>query len=94
MAGVPFTTVAPIFSEWLEVHRPERKQKVLELIRSIRGGKLNDPNFTSRFRGEGPVAENLRQMFEIYSRKEGFNKEKYDLSSAHFSRPGDQLSLI
>jgi len=86
--------VAPIFEEWLSVHRPERKEKILELIRDIRGGKMNDPRFGSRFKGEGPVAANLRQMFEIYARKEGFNLKRKPLSSAHFCRPGDQLSLL
>lgn len=87
--------VAPIFEEWLSVHRPERKEKVLSLIRDIRGGKLNESQFGARFRGQGAVAENLRQMFEIYRRKAGFEKRDHKkLSSAHFSRPGDQLSLL
>jgi DNA repair photolyase len=86
--------VLPIFSDWLERHRPERKEKVLGLIRDIRGGKMNDSNFGSRMKGEGPVAENLSQMFKIYSRREGLNEKDFELSTAHFSRPGDQLSLL
>jgi DNA repair photolyase len=86
--------VAPLFEEWLSVHRPERKAKVLSLIRDIRGGKLNDANFGSRFRGEGPVAKNMRQMFEIYKRKAGFKNSWPKLSAEHFIRPGDQLSLL
>lgn len=86
-------SVEPVFTEWLEVHRPERKEKVLQLIRSMRGGKLNDGRFGSRFRGEGPVAANLRQMFEIYSRKEGLQRKNYKLSSEHFRRLTDQLSF-
>lgn len=86
--------VLPIFTEWLEEHRPERKNKVLELIRSVRGGALNDANFGSRMRGQGAVAENLRQMFKIYARKEGLNQDDFELTSEHFSRPGDQLSLL
>ncbi len=85
--------VLPIFTQWLEEHRPERKNKVLEMIRSVRGGKLNEAQFGARMRGDGPVAANIRQMFKLYTRKEGLNLEKFDLSSAHFARPGDQLSL-
>ena len=87
-------TVLPIFSEWLEVHRPEKKEKVLGLIRSLRGGKLNDANFGSRMTGEGAVADNIRQMFQIYSRKYGLNKKYQKLSTEHFSRPGDQLTFF
>lgn len=84
-------TVLPIFTEWLEVHRPERKDKVLQLIREMRGGKLNDANFGSRMTGEGPIADNLKQMFRIYSRREGFAARDWEFSNAHFRRPGDQL---
>lgn len=87
-------TVLPIFTEWLERHRPERKEKILGLIGDLRGGKLNDANFGSRMRGEGPVAENLRQMFKIYSKKFGLNEREFELSSAHFARPGDQLTFF
>ena len=86
--------VLPLFTEWLEVHRPDKKTKVLELIKNMRGGKLNDPRFGSRMRGEGPVAENIRQMFKLYARREGLNQEKLKLSTEHFIRPGDQMSLL
>src|SRR5207237_1734549 len=42
-----------LFEDWLEQHFPERKEKVLNQIRALRGGKLNDPNFGTRMRGEG-----------------------------------------
>ena len=86
--------VTPIFEEWLSIHRPEKKEKVLQLIKSMRGGKLNDGNFVTRFRGEGAIAANIKKMFEIYSRKEGFDPDRKKLSSDYFSRPGDQLSLL
>ena len=38
-------TVAPIFEQWLEQNVPGKKDKVLNRIRAIRGGKLNDPRF-------------------------------------------------
>jgi DNA repair photolyase len=86
--------VRPLFEEWLERRRPERKSKILNLIQSMRGGRLNDPRFGSRMRGEGPIAENLRQMFSLHTRKLGLNRERFSLSSEHFRRPGDQLSLF
>src|SRR5262245_33486356 len=37
--------VANIFTTWLEQHFPERKDKVLSRVRTIRGGKLNESRF-------------------------------------------------
>ncbi|MGA2660842.1 MAG: hypothetical protein ABSH34_25440, partial [Verrucomicrobiota bacterium] len=45
--------VAPIFQDWLERNEPGKKAKVLERIRSVRGGKLNDPRFGERMSVEG-----------------------------------------
>jgi DNA repair photolyase len=87
-------SVLPVFSEWLEVHRPERREKVLSLIRDLRGGELNDSQFGLRMRGQGPIAEQLRQMFRIYTRKFGLNQQKLLLNADLFSRPGDQMNLF
>lgn len=87
------SSVLPVFEEWLEVHHPLKKQKVLNAVRDIRGGKLNDPNFGSRMRGQGPRAEHLAQMFELYTKKYGLNEERLKLSSEHFCRPTNQLAF-
>ncbi|HWK51140.1 MAG TPA: hypothetical protein VNR40_14705, partial [Steroidobacter sp.] len=38
---------------------------VMSLINDMRGGRDNDPNFGSRMRGAGPMAELLRNRFKI-----------------------------
>lgn len=86
-------SVLPVFEEWLDVHRPLNKEKILSAIRDIRGGKLNDANFGSRMRGEGPRAEQMRQMFKLYTRKYKLNQMSMGLSAEHFQRPGDQLTF-
>lgn len=86
--------VSPIFQEWLRTHRPEKETKVLEAIKSIRGGKMNVSEFGARMKGQGAFADNVRQMFKIYTKKAGLNEERVQLSSEHFVRPGDQLSLL
>ncbi|MEO6033714.1 MAG: PA0069 family radical SAM protein [Verrucomicrobiota bacterium] len=92
---LPFS-VAPLFEEWLSMHFPDRKEKVLNRIRAMRGGKLNDPNFGSRMRGEGIFAEQMNQIFHVSSRKAGFDQGSYpSLSAAAFRVPGNaQLSLL
>src|SRR5438105_8834395 len=44
--------VAPLFEHWLEERFPDRKEKVLNRIRDLRGGKLYDPQWGVRGRGE------------------------------------------
>ena len=91
---LPFA-VAPLFEQWLGRHFPARKEKVLNRIRAIRGGKLNDPQFGSRMRGEGIFAEQIESLFTVACRKAGIEGNRVELSTASFRRPEkDQLSLF
>jgi DNA repair photolyase len=85
---LPFA-VAPLFENWLEQHFPQKKSKVLGRIRSLRAGKLNDSRFGSRLRGEGELADVIKEMFIIARRKAGFQGPGPELSTAAFRRPGD-----
>jgi DNA repair photolyase len=87
--------VAPLFENWVERHFPDRKEKVLNRIRAMRGGKLNDPNFGSRMRGKGIFAEQMAQMFEVACRRAGLPKKEIELSTAAFRVPeGAQMRLF
>jgi len=86
--------LAPLFEEWLGIHAPLQKEKVLNRVREIRGGRVNDPNFKSRLKGEGAYAEHLKQMFEVSCRKAGINGTRPQLSTAAFRRPGEQRRLF
>ena len=79
-------TVAPIFLAWVETHFPERKEKILGRIRAMRNGKLNSAEFGARMRGDGPMAEEIRQMFLVSCRRVGLNKPRTELSTAAFRR--------
>ena len=78
--------VGELFESWLAQHFPDKKDKVLGRIRSIRGGKLNDAHFGSRMRGEGEIADVIHQMFELARHKLGFGKRP-QLSAAAFRLP-------
>ncbi|HEX7858848.1 MAG TPA: PA0069 family radical SAM protein [Verrucomicrobiae bacterium] len=84
---LPFA-VKELFENWLEQHFPEKKDKVLNKIRAIRGGKLNDPNFGSRMQGQGIFAEQIHHMFEVACRKAGLKDEPRKLTTENFRRPG------
>src|SRR6185436_14481547 len=80
--------VAPLFEEWLTLHRPLQKEKILNRIRDIRGGSLNDPNFRTRMQGSGAYAEHIGELFEMSCRKSGLNSKRPSLSANAFRRPG------
>ncbi len=91
---LPFA-VKDLFQTWLEQHFPDRKDKVLNRIRELRGGKLNDSNFVSRMRGEGVWAEQLKNVFEVARRRAGLDKPFPKISSEAFKRPPKpQLELF
>ena len=81
--------VAPLFRAWLDAHFPDRAEKVMTTIRSLRGGKDNDPGFFTRMRGQGPWADLLRTRFLIARRRHGTerNGEKMRLRTDLFRAP-------
>jgi DNA repair photolyase len=87
--------VAPLFRAWLDTHFPDRAGKVMATIQSIRGGKDNDPNFYTRFRGQGPWAELLRTRFQKAARKYGLDSDPLRLRTDLFRPPaGPQGELF
>ena len=79
--------VADLFEDWLARYFPDRKERVLNRIRETRGGKLYDPRFGSRMRGEGEYAEHLSQLFAIARRKVGIEQRSFSLAASAFHRP-------
>jgi DNA repair photolyase len=78
--------VKDLFETWLEQHFPDRKEKVLARLRALHDGELYDPSWGRRKRGEGPFAEQIRQMFEVAARKAGLDGDGSPLSTAAFRR--------
>jgi DNA repair photolyase len=85
--------VAGLFEAWLEEHFPDRKDKVLNRVRGLRGGKLYDPRFGSRMRGEGIFADQVKAVFETARRRYGLDQKRVELSTAAFRRPGQAVQL-
>jgi len=86
--------VKDVFQEWLRLNFPEKLDRILGTVRAVRGGKLNVSDFATRMRGEGPIAEQIHQMFHVFLERLGFGARMHSLSTEHFRRPGDQqLSL-
>lgn len=77
--------VKDLFQTWLHEHYPERAEKILNRIRSIRDGKLYDAEFGSRMRGEGFHASQLWQLFEMTRKRFGLTRRPV-LTTEHFRR--------
>ncbi|HEX6372014.1 MAG TPA: PA0069 family radical SAM protein [Longimicrobium sp.] len=75
-----------LFEDWLETHFPDRKDKVLNRVRAMRGGKLYDAQWGTRMRGEGVFADHMQAMFNTASRKAGLTRDIPTLSTAAFRR--------
>jgi DNA repair photolyase len=85
--------VKDVFADWLKEHFPERAERILGTVRTVRNGKLNVSDFGTRMRGEGPYAEQVAQMFHVFRERLGFGAMR-DLRTEHFQRPGaTQLTL-
>lgn len=81
--------VNPLFQQWLEVHFPERAERVMNCIRAMRGGKDYDADFASRMHGEGLWADLFRQRFRKTVTRLGFNRNNrfHTLDDSRFCKP-------
>jgi DNA repair photolyase len=87
--------VKDLFQDWLAQHYPDRKEKVLNRIRDMRGGELYQSEFGKRFHGEGEFSNQIRELFRIHTQRLGFNQEQVRLSADHFVRPQNgQMDLF
>jgi DNA repair photolyase len=88
-------TVEPIFIDWLEEHYPDRKDKVLNHIASMHGGKLGEKNVAERRKGEGNIADMIHTTFRIGRQKFFTNQGIMPLATDLFDgTKGEQLSLF
>lgn len=88
-------TVEPVFIDWLDEHYPDRKDKVLNQIASLHGGKLGEKNVAKRMAGEGNIADVIHNTFKI-ARQKYFKDKKMEPLATHLfdGTKGEQLSLF
>jgi DNA repair photolyase len=89
--------VKEIFKDWLEREQPDRAAKVMSLVRSVRSGKENDPEFGTRMVGSGPYAWQIGRRFQLSCQRLGLNVTRTKLRADLFNKPvavGEQLRLF
>ena len=79
--------VAPLFRQWLEMHYPQRAERVMHRVQDMRGGKDYDSDFATRMKGSGPWADLLAQRFRKTANRLGFNAKKVAFPTADFRPP-------
>ena len=87
--------VKDLFGDWLERHRPERRQRVLNRVADVRGGALYDSRWGVRQRGTGLFARQIGELFALSRERAGLAARGPALSGANFRAPrGGQLGLF
>ncbi|MBM3554309.1 MAG: PA0069 family radical SAM protein [Alphaproteobacteria bacterium] len=91
--------VAELFPAWLAEHYPDRAARVMKLVRSLRGGRDNDPRFGTRMSGEGPLAQLLARRLDLAIARHGLDRRRWDLDTTLFRPPAPpakngQMSLF
>jgi DNA repair photolyase len=61
--------IASIFEDWVTKNFPDRANKVLNRIKAMHDGKLNDSQYGRRMRGEGEWADIIKMQYDLAMRK-------------------------
>jgi DNA repair photolyase len=88
-----------LFREWLQTEYPDRAQRVINILRSMHGGKDYIADFGHRQRGSGPYAEQIAMRFRLAIQRLGMNERhmRRSLRTDIFRRPvprGAQMPLF
>ena len=86
--------IGPIFEDWLKKNYPDRADKVWHMIQSCHGGSVNDSRFGDRMRGDGNIAQMIRDTFKLHCRINKLNIDDTPLDSSLFRVPDSQLGLF
>ena len=89
--------IKDLFEEWLTAHFPDRKERVLSLVRQTRGGKLYETEWFTRQRGRGVYADLIERRFALACTRLGIEREAWSLDITQFRRPekpSAQLNLL
>jgi DNA repair photolyase len=74
-----------LFQQWLQLHYPQRAERVMARVREMRGGKDYDSSWAQRMKGDGVWADLLRQRFEKTCARLGLNRLRHELDLTQFA---------
>jgi DNA repair photolyase len=82
--------IGDIFHDWLNKTFPDRAEKVWNQICECHGGSVNDSRFGTRMRGEGKIAESIKQLHRWAVKKYMPKKDKFEYDLSAFKRPAKE----
>jgi DNA repair photolyase len=86
-----------LFREWLHTEFPDRAAHVINVLRSMHGGRDYVAEFGVRQRGTGPYAKQIALRFRLALARLGLNERRQALRTDLFTRPvlkGQQMRLL
>ncbi len=90
-------SIAELFKDWIYKSYPDAAEKVMNQIAEVHGGQLNDSQYGRRMRGEGNIADGIKQLFKSAVKKHLAGRTSYELDLTAFRRPQEkngQLNLF
>lgn len=78
--------VKDLFLDWIRREFPDRVNKVVHRLESLRGERLSDSRFGVRMRGEGEWADMVSHLFSVTCKRVGLNVTYRKLSTDRFRR--------
>lgn len=89
--------IKELFREWLMTEFPDRAQRVINLLRTMHGGKDYVAEWGVRQRGTGPYAQQIAARFRLALSRLGLNERRLMLRTDLFQPPaesGQQMRLL
>ena len=89
--------IKDLFHEWLRSDHPDRAERVISLVRQMRGGKDYDSQWGSRMKGQGPIADLMAARFAAAKKRYGLGERLGRLDLSQFRVPpkaGGQIDLF
>lgn len=85
-----------IFEDWLDKNYPDRKNKILNQIKDLHGGQLNDSRMGKRISGEGNYSNHIANMVHLAKKKYGLSERRVStMNKDLFIKPGGyQMNLF
>lgn len=86
-----------LFTDWVHKAFPDAAAKILKQVAECHGGNLNDSRFGTRMKGEGKIAESIRNLFVAARKKHMSLTPAYEFNTSLFERPikaGQQFLLF
>lgn len=83
-------SVEGVFLSRLKSAMPLRHERVVNRIREVRGGAMNESRFGHRMKGQGVYWDSVKQLFDVTARRLGLDRPFADADPSTFRVPDDR----